>query len=309
MSSFTAHRDNQKEEEIPTTSTTSSKAVLSALRALQDKIRRLETEKSQALEETARLRQNYSSLQAETDQIRARDDAMAQRNIMEAKAAYDRLLAEKTDLEVRVQRAEERKTDIQRTHDELKDKIRAMLDEKHESLTKIKEMESHVNHLETQLGHLHKKESELGETLTWEVKKHEGDMDKLNSRLATLQEELLGVVKEKSIHDTKMAELDQLVGQLLSINESLVGKLTGSDEKNSKRGGKKGKDSKSSKASAASKKARAGSHKPSPLVSAARSAKEESASIKAAAAMLKIRPDSEKNNSSSSPPRYAASIR
>ena len=175
MSSFTANRDNQKEEEIPTTSTTSSKAVLSALRALQDKIRRLETEKSQAMEETARLRQSYSSLQAETDQIRARDDAMAQRNIMEAKGSYDRLLAEKTDLEVRVQRAEERKTDIQRTHDELKDKIRAMLDEKHESLTKIKDMESHVNHLETQLTHLHKKESELGETLTWEVKKHERD--------------------------------------------------------------------------------------------------------------------------------------
>ena len=141
MSSFTpAHQGGEKEEEFPSTSTTSSKAVLSALRALQDKIRRLETEKSQALEETARLRQSFTGLQADADQLRARDDAMAQRNIMEAKGAYDRLLAEKTDLEVRVGRAEERKSDIQRTHDELKDKIRAMLDEKHASLNKIKEM-------------------------------------------------------------------------------------------------------------------------------------------------------------------------
>ena len=249
------------------------------------------------MEETARLRQSYSSLQAETDQIRARDDAMAQRNIMEAKGSYDRLLAEKTDLEVRVQRAEERKTDIQRTHDELKDKIRAMLDEKHESLTKIKDMESHVNHLETQLTHLHKKESELGETLTWEVKKHESEMEKLNSRLATLQDELLGVVKEKSTQDTKMAELDQLVGQLLTINESLVGKLTGSNEKSAKKGSKKGKEGKSNKTFANSTKTRAGAQKHSQLASAARSAKEETAGIKAAAAMLKIYPIQRKMNS------------
>ena len=305
MSSFGANREN---EEVPTTSTTSSKAVLSALRALQDKIRRLETEKAQALEETAHLRQSFTSLQADADQLRARDDAIAQRNIMEAKGNYDRLLAEKTDLEVRVKRAEERKSDIQRTHDELKEKIRTTLDEKHASLNKVKEVESHITHLETQLGHLHKKESELGETLTWEVKKHENDMDGLNSRLTTLQEELLTVVKEKSVHDTKMAELDQLVGQLLTINESLVAKLTGTDERGSgkkkgnKGGAKNGGKNGSTKANAL---------KPTSLAIAAKSAKDESASIKAAAAMLKIRDGPLPGSSSSSkksPPRYAAPV-
>ena len=42
--------------------TSSSKAVLAALRALQDKIRRLESERSQALDEATDLRQKIKTL-------------------------------------------------------------------------------------------------------------------------------------------------------------------------------------------------------------------------------------------------------
>lgn len=52
-------------------------------------------------------------------------------------------------------------------------------------------------------------------------------MDVLGNKLRTLQSELSSVVQEKSMVDTKLLELDHLVGQLLSVNESLVGRLSG----------------------------------------------------------------------------------
>ena len=75
-------------------SSSSSKAVLAALRALQDKIRRLETDRARAVEETETLRHRLQGFEVEAEQIRARGDAIAQRNIQEARNTYDRLIAE-----------------------------------------------------------------------------------------------------------------------------------------------------------------------------------------------------------------------
>lgn len=49
----------------------------------------------------------------------------------------------------------------------------------------------------------------------------------MNKKLRSLQSNLSSVVHEKSLVETKLIELDQLVGQLLSVNESLVGRLSG----------------------------------------------------------------------------------
>ena len=67
----------------------------------------------------------------------------------------------------------------------------------------------------------------MGQTIVWETKRHEEDMDILSSKLRALQSELSAVTHEKSILETKLIELDQLVGQLLSVNESLVVRLSG----------------------------------------------------------------------------------
>ena len=61
----------------------------------------------------------------------------------------------------------------------------------------------------------------------WETKRHEEDMDTLSAKLRTLQNELSSLIHEKSIVETKLLELDQLVGQLLLVNESLVVRLSG----------------------------------------------------------------------------------
>jgi hypothetical protein len=61
----------------------------------------------------------------------------------------------------------------------------------------------------------------------WETKRHEDDMDILNTKLRTLQSDLTNLCHEKSIVETRLVELDQLVGQLLLVNESLVVRLSG----------------------------------------------------------------------------------
>ena len=63
--------------------------------------------------------------------------------------------------------------------------------------------------------------------MIWEIKRHEEDMDVLSAKLRFQQNDLSTLVHEKSVVETKLLELDQLVGQLLLVNESLVIRLSG----------------------------------------------------------------------------------
>lgn len=80
----------------------SSKAVLAALRALQDKIRRLESEKAQALDDAAQLRTQLKSLEIENDHTRERDALHSQKLLQDARMAYEKVLSEKTEMENRL---------------------------------------------------------------------------------------------------------------------------------------------------------------------------------------------------------------
>ena len=80
----------------------SSKAVLAALRALQDKIRRLESEKAQALDDAAQLRTQLKSLEIENDHARERDALHSQKLLQDARMAYEKVISEKTEMENRL---------------------------------------------------------------------------------------------------------------------------------------------------------------------------------------------------------------
>ena len=67
----------------------------------------------------------------------------------------------------------------------------------------------------------------MGQTILWETKRHEGDMDIFGAKFRTLQNDLSAAVHDKNVLEIKLVELDQLVGQLLSVNESLVERLSG----------------------------------------------------------------------------------
>ena len=61
----------------------------------------------------------------------------------------------------------------------------------------------------------------------WETKCREDDMDVLSNKLLSLQDELSNLSDQKNAVQSKLFELDSLVGQLLIVNESLVARLAG----------------------------------------------------------------------------------
>ena len=208
-------------------SSSSSQAVLNALRTLQDKIRRFETERTLVLDEVTQLRLQVKNQEIETENFRQRESLSAQKALHEARTAYERALTEKTDTEVRLSKVEERNREEQRIAEDLRAKMRSLEEEKHNGHLTLKDLEAQKSHLQNQITYTQQKEKELGQTILWDTKRHEEDMEVLSSKLRTLQGELSRGMQEKADVEMKMLELDQLVGQLLSVNESLVTKLSG----------------------------------------------------------------------------------
>lgn len=136
----------------------SSKAVLAALRALQDKIRRLESERSQALDESTQLRHQLKNLEIEAEHTKQREQLSSQKNLQEVKSAYERLLNEKAELEIRLARIEEKNKIALSSADSLQTRIRTLEDEKHSSVLKIKELEHQHHQLEMQIKQAQQKE-------------------------------------------------------------------------------------------------------------------------------------------------------
>lgn len=67
---------------------------------------------------------------------------------------------------------------------------------------------------------------EMSQSLQWENKRHEESLNFTHRRVQSLQEELQDICKEKGASDAKLIELDGLVTQLLTVNQSLVKQLS-----------------------------------------------------------------------------------
>jgi hypothetical protein len=68
---------------------------------------------------------------------------------------------------------------------------------------------------------------DMAQSIMWETKRHEETVAFNQKRIQTLQDELSQICVDKGTADAKLMELDQLVGQLLAVNESLVAQLSG----------------------------------------------------------------------------------
>ena len=146
-------------------SASSSKAVLAALRALQDKIRRLETERAQALDETVQLRHQMKNQEIESEHMKQRDNLASQKSLHEIRSAYERLLTEKTELEVRFSKVEDRSREEQQIAENLRCKIQNIEDEKHNGLIGIKDLEGERIQLQGQIQYIQQKEK--GKSSYW----------------------------------------------------------------------------------------------------------------------------------------------
>ena len=69
--------------------------------------------------------------------------------------------------------------------------------------------------------------ADLAETVAWETKCSNEDMDILGSKLLSLQEDLSDLSNQKKEAQINLTELDRYVNQILLVNESLVARLSG----------------------------------------------------------------------------------
>lgn len=206
---------------------TSSKAVLAALRALQDKIRRLEAERTQALDETSHLKHQLQTQSIEAEHSRQKENLAVQKNLQEARSAYDKMLSEKSELENRAIKMEEKNKMALAQADEMQTKIRFLEEEKHSTALRLKDLEHQHQQLESQIRNTEHKERDLAQSIVWETKRHEEEVTTLRRRVESLQDELEEISASKRVTDAKITELDQLVGELLSVNQQLVNQLSG----------------------------------------------------------------------------------
>lgn len=122
-----------------------------ALRALQDKIRRLEAERTQALDETTQLKHQLKHFEIEADHNKQRDQLASQKTLQEAKNSYERLLGEKSELEMKINRLEDKNKANQKVLEEFQSKNRFMDEEKHSLTSKLKDLELQQQQLEQRI--------------------------------------------------------------------------------------------------------------------------------------------------------------
>lgn len=132
-------------------SSSSSKAVLAALRALQDKIRRLETERAQALDEVTHLRMQLKNQEIEAEHHKQRDQLGSQKSLQEARSIGERLSQDKAELELKLQKLEEKAHSSQLASEDLQMKVRMLEEEKHASQLKIRDLEHAHSQFELQI--------------------------------------------------------------------------------------------------------------------------------------------------------------
>ncbi len=98
-------------------------------------------------------------------------------------------------------------------------------------MLRVKDLESTHSQLEAQMHNSQLKERDLMNTLNSEHQRHQEEINRLSSRLTTLQEEHTKITRGKQTHDNKISELDNLVANLVNINEALVAQLSGKKQK------------------------------------------------------------------------------
>ena len=155
MSPLEEHERTQNRSTLfsssPSSQGSSSKAVLAALRALQDKIKRLESDKIRADEESKHLRNQIQNKEAEFDYQKQREKMILQRNLNETKISYEQALIKKNQLESRLHELEEINQDLRSNTDELVAIVRSLEDDKYQKDMTLKDLESKFLHLEMQM--------------------------------------------------------------------------------------------------------------------------------------------------------------
>ena len=209
------------------TSQSGSKAVLAALRALQDKIRRLDSEKTSALDECNQLKAQIKSMEIDHEHMKQRDALINNQSLLEAKGAYDALNAAKAVQESDYTKLQEKYREQATSFNKLKIQYETLEDEKLTLLSKCNNLEKQCNEQDSLLRQFQVKEKEMATWIIEESRKHEATSAESFKAARSVQNENAKLKDTSSTAIEKVSELEKLVGQLLSVNESLVKQIAG----------------------------------------------------------------------------------
>ena len=143
----------------------SSKAVLAALRALQDKIRRVESEKAQILDENKQLKLKIQSHEIDFAHYKQKEKLNLHKNLSEIRNSYEIALVEKNELEDRLLKLDGKNKDMKEYSENLLEKIKAAEAEKHHFEFKYKDVQAKLLQLEVQ--HERSQQREKGDLITF----------------------------------------------------------------------------------------------------------------------------------------------
>ena len=142
----------------------SSKAVLAALKALQEKIRKLEAERTQFVDEIAALKNQLKSQEIEAEHSRQRDNLANMKTIHELKATNERLEMDRQSLEKDFSRLEEKNREFAKAQAASQEKMSQLQEDNEVLRLRCKEFEAAQRQAESQAGKSQQREK--GETFS-----------------------------------------------------------------------------------------------------------------------------------------------
>jgi len=217
------------------TSQSGSKAVLAALRALQDKIRRLDSEKNTSIDECNQLKAQIKSMEIDFEHLKQRESLINTQAMLEAKSSYDSLKAEKAIQEADYFKMQDAVKEATTNFNRVKLQLESTESERSALTLRCNKLEVQCTEQDEILQAAHNKEREVAEWIVADSQRRDNDMEMISKRVRSLQNDLASVRDENAACAEKIAESEKLIGQLLSVNESLVKQIAGTNALTSRR--------------------------------------------------------------------------
>jgi hypothetical protein len=159
------------------TSQSGSKAVLAALRALQDKIRRLDTERGAAVDECNGLKAQIKSMEIDFEHMKQRDGLLSNQALLEQRAAHDALKAEKAIQETEYTKLQERHREQSTEFARQQVLVDAAVEERDGLASRVQALEAQAREQDDLLQRYSHKEKEMSAWILSEAKRHETELD------------------------------------------------------------------------------------------------------------------------------------
>eukprot|EP00611_Tribonema_gayanum_P022316 TRINITY_DN4456_c0_g5_i1.p1 TRINITY_DN4456_c0_g5~~TRINITY_DN4456_c0_g5_i1.p1 ORF type:complete len:636 (+),score=211.78 TRINITY_DN4456_c0_g5_i1:211-2118(+) len=212
----------------------SSQAVLSALRSLQEKIRRLEADRDAALEEAADTRAQLSRQQAEHEQAQRLASAAAQERLTTQRLAFERLVADRAADDVKLSKAEEKKEALVREREAAHARAREAEAGRHAAEARAAAIKAQAAALQEELARAQEQQGSALRALAAQREDQVQAVEALRIRIAQAeaaaaaeQAERRGAEAQLEALRAAKAQSDTFLSGVLQVNEALVQQAAG----------------------------------------------------------------------------------